>query len=250
MKIDNPSVTQYAGLKALWMTCFGDTDAFVDRFFAVAFSPERCLCVTRQEEILAAAYWLDVEFDNKKAAYIYAVATDPAHRGQGLCRQLMEAIHQILLSQGYAGAMLVPGEPGLREMYEKMGYADFGGIREFACLAASDVLPVRQITKAEYAALRRSYLPAGGVAQEGACLDFLSQFYRFYQTEDHIFAAASTGCELFAAELLGDSTAAPAILAAFGVRSGVFRVPGSDPFAMYHSLDGAEAPEYFAFAFD
>ncbi len=250
MKIDKPATAQHPQLKRLWMACFGDTDAFVDRFFSVAFAPERCLCMTEADQVLAAAYWLDVSFQGKKAAYIYAVATDPAHRGNGHCRALMAAIHQVLGTTGYAGAMLVPGEPGLRQMYAKMGYADFGGIREFACIAGQDPLPVTQISAAEYAALRRQYLPETGVIQEGENLAFLRQFYRFYKTDEHILAAASTGCELFAAELLGDSTAAPAILAAFALHSGVFRVPGDTPFAMYHSLDGEDGPEYFAFAFD
>lgn len=250
MKIEHPQPRQLPALKQLWAQAFGDTPAFMDCFFRTAFAPARSMSICENDQVLAAAYWLDVEFSGQTAAYIYAVATAPAHRGQGLCRQLMTAIHAHLGEQGYAGAILVPGDPGLRQMYAAMGYTDFGGIREFACLAGPDPIPVTQITAEEYTALRRDFLPAAGVTQEGENLRFLSQFYRFYKTQSHLFAAASTGCELFAAELLGDSAAAPAILAAFGVRSGVFRVPGSTPFAMYHPLSGAQTPGYFAFAFD
>lgn len=250
MKIDHPALQHIPLLKQLWMEAFQDTDAFVDRFFQVAFAPERCCCVTQADAIMAAAYWFDVEFLGQKAAYIYAVATANAHRGQGLCRALMEHIHQHLLESGYAGAMLVPGDPELREMYGKMGYRDLGGLSEFACAAGDIPMTVTEISSEEYAALRRGYLCHDGVVQEGENLRFLRQFYRFYRGKNCLFAAASTGCELFAAELLGDTNAAPGILAAFGLPSGVFRVPGESPFAMYHSLHGEEKPGYFAFAFD
>ena len=250
MKIEHPAPQHLPLLKQLWMEAFEDTAAFVDLFYLVAFAPERGLCVFKNDQPVAVAYWFDVCFSEKKAAYVYAVATAKTHQGQGICRNLMAQVQAHLAQKAYAGIILVPGDPGLREMYAKMGYADFGGIQEFSCAASGTPLSITQIPLDEYAALRAMLLPEDGVVQEGANLDFLKQFYRFYRTDAHVFAAASTGCELFAAELLGDPTAAPGILAAFGVPSGVFRIPGQTPFAMYHSLDGQAAPSYFAFAFD
>lgn len=250
MKFEHPQGEHIPGLKQLWKASFGDEEAFIDRFFAVAFAPERCMCATEAGAVLAAAYWFDVTFSKNKAAYIYAVATLPECRGKGLCRRLMDHIHSHLAANGYAGAMLVPGDDGLRKMYGNMDYVDFGGMGEFACAAGNHPLEIREISPEEYAALRRAYLPAGGVVQEGENLRFLRQFYRFYRGEGCIFAAASTGCELFAAELLGSRQAAEAILSALKMPSGVFRVPGESPFAMYRSLDGKERPGYFAFAFD
>ena len=250
MKIEHPTEQQFSDLKWLWKEAFEDDDAFIDRFFQVAFDPQRCFCLCREGILLAAAYWFDVEFSGKPAAYVYAVATATAHRGQGLCRELMAAIHRHLNSLGYAGVMLVPGNDGLREMYGKLGYEDFGGMEEVALLAGDQPITVTQITQEEYAQLRRQYLPTDGVVQEGENLCFLRQFYRFYKGDECLFAAASTGLELFAAELLGNPATAPGILAAMAVPSGVFRMPGVTPYAMYHSLDGQEAPSYFAFAFD
>ena len=250
MKIEHPAMHHLPLLKQLWMDAFEDTDAFVDRFFQVAFAPERCLCVLENDTPVAVAYWFDVCFSGKKAAYVYAVTTAPDHRGRGICHRLLTQVQAQLAQQDYAGIILVPGDPSLREMYENMGYTDFGGIQEFSCAASGTPMEITPISAEDYAALRAMLLPENGVVQEGANLDFLKQFYRFYRTDAHVFAAASTGCELFGAELLGDPTAAPGILAAFGVPSGVFRIPGQTPFAMYRSLDGQEAPSYFAFAFD
>lgn len=250
MKIEQPTLAQIPRLKQLWKSAFADEDAFIDRFFAVTFAPQRCCCVTEADSVLAAAYWFDVGFSGKRAAYVYAVATAPEHRGKGLCRQLMGYIHSHLAKKGYAGVMLVPGDDGLREMYGKMDYVNFGGMQEFACAAGEAATAVTQISAEEFARLRRALLPVGGVIQEDENLGFLAQFYRFYRGDGFLLAAASTGSELFAAELLGGRTNAPQILAALGAKSGVFRVPGHGKFAMYHSLDEQPAPDYFAFAFD
>jgi NADH pyrophosphatase NudC (nudix superfamily) len=40
---------------------------------------------------------------------------------------------------GYAGAILVPGEPGLFEMYRKMGYREMGGMEGFSCAPAAPI---------------------------------------------------------------------------------------------------------------
>ena len=71
-------------LKQLWKTVFGDPDSFIDTFFAVAFSPDRCLFFEDSGKIVSALYWFDCEYENGKLAYIYAVATHPEHRGKGL----------------------------------------------------------------------------------------------------------------------------------------------------------------------
>lgn len=250
MKTDNPSQSLLPSLKRLWKASFGDSDAFIDRFFAVAFAPERCLCIADGDEVLAAAYWFDVTFSQQKGAYVYAVATAEAHRGKGLCRKLMDSIHTHLQTRGYEAVLLVPGNPQLREMYGKMGYVNFGGIREFACIAGDAPLKVKEISAEDFAAARRTRLPAGGVVQEGENLRFLEQFYRFYQGGDCLLAAASTGSELFAAEFWGDAADAPGLLAGLGAQSGVFRTAGQEAFGMYHPLGNNCAPAYFAFAFD
>ena len=115
-----------SGLRRLWRQAFGDTEESLDLFFARAFSPERCLWSEDEGRITAALYWLECEYRGGKIAYVYAVATDEALRGRGLCRSLMEKLHNVLTSRGYAGSILVPGEPGLVKLYEKLGYRRTG----------------------------------------------------------------------------------------------------------------------------
>ena len=86
MTIDAPNVEQTAWLRRLWKEAFGDSDAFLDRFFTIAYSPDRCRCVTADGRVTAALYWFDCDCQGEKLAYLYAVATAQDCRGRGLCR--------------------------------------------------------------------------------------------------------------------------------------------------------------------
>lgn len=251
MIIDVPALSQIPALRALWQQAFGDTDAFLDSFFSAGFSPARCRCITLDGTLAAALYWFDCQWEGTHLAYLYAVATEESQQGKGLCRTLMEDTHSHLRHLGYGGAVLVPGSPGLFRLYEKLGYKPFGGIREFSCTASSPPVTLRPVTPAEYAALRRSFLPAGSVLQEGAFLNFLATQAVFYAGADLLLCAAQNEKSLFAYELLGDPTAAPGILAALGAEEGRFRTLGDAPFAMHRSFtDEPQIPTYFAFALD
>lgn len=244
MNIDHPKREQIPQLRRLWKEAFGDEDAFLDHFYSKAFSPDRCLCATIDAEVAAMAYW----FDCREYAYIYAVATAKKHRGKGISHVLMARIHEILTARGYAGCILVPGEESLRKFYADMGYENCGGVAEFDA-AATAPLPLRKLEIEEYAALRRQYLPEGGVIQEGVNLDFLACWAHFYEAPNAVLAAIWEEGTLLVPELLGDVQAAGSIVAALGADTGWFRSPGEKPFAMHRPLNCNTPPKYFAFCF-
>lgn len=250
MKIRNATPMDIPALRSLWKEAFGDTDAFLDSFFSAGFAPQRSHCVLADDALAAALYWFDCSLGGEKIAYIYAVATAAAHRGKGLCRALMDSTHAHLQALGYAGAVLVPGEAFLFEMYGKMGYQVCSHIAEFSCVSGAP-LPLREVSADEYAMLRRQLLSAGGVVQEKENLAFLQTQSRLYAGEGFVLAAAKQDA-LQVVELLGDCRLAPGIVAALGKTKGSFRCPGSDrPFAMFLPLqEGAPVPTYFGLAFD
>lgn len=251
MKIDYPSQGQIPMLRKLWQEAFGDEDAFLDAFFETAFAPDRCRCVTVDEKPVAALYWFDCQLEGQPVAYLYAVATAETHRGKGLCRALMENAHSHLAYLGYTGAVLVPGSRKLFEMYEALGYHTCCRISEFVSAAAEEPVDFRKIDAEEFCALRRSYLPAGSVLQEGVNLDFLKTMADFYAGEDFLLTVSKADGSFFVPELLGNVHAAPSILTAFGKKEGTFRAVGGDkPFAMYRSFGQLPPPRYFGFAFD
>lgn len=238
-------------LKTLWHLAFGDSYDFIDLFFSTAYAPGRCRFLAEAGRLTAALYWLDCEYQGQKLAYIYAVATHPYHRGRGLCRKLMADTHNALKQQGYAGALLMPAEAGLRKMYANMGYRNCTRVSEFSCTAGTPV-PLRKICPEEFAWLRRKYLPENGVIQEGDSIAYLASYSDFYAGADFLLAGTPQGAQFHGIELLGNRDAAPGILAALGCEAGSFRCPGGEiPFAMFLPLaDTVEVPGYLGLAFD
>lgn len=252
MRIDHPSRHHIPQLRSLWAAAFGDGDEFLDLFFDTAFSPNRCRCVLEADTVAAVLYWFDCSLEDRKMAYIYAVATHPDFRNQGLCRALMEDTHALLQKRGYDSAILVPQKESLRAMYAGMGYRDAGGLNTFRCAAGTESAAVRSIGPDEFAAARRALLPPCSVIQEGENMAFLARQMQFFTGPGFLLAAYSEKETLHGVELLGDVSAAPGILNTLGFPWGSFRTPGQElPFAMFRPLtDRAIAPAYFGFAFD
>ncbi|MBS5667600.1 MAG: GNAT family N-acetyltransferase [Firmicutes bacterium] len=251
MEINYPTGTQEARLRTLWRLAFGDPEELIAGFFADGYSPRRCRCAAENGNVAAALYWFDAEFRGQKFAYLYAVATHPDFRNRGLCRTLMADTAACLTERGYDGALLMPQDSGLREMYGRMGFRDCCTVSEFAC-GAGEAVALRPVSRTEFAALRRKYLPPDGVIQEGSNLSYLERFAAFYAGADFLLAAAPNGDSLTGMELLGSAGAAPGILGALGVSHGRFRTPGTAlPGAMFRPLRAdADAPGYFGLIFD
>lgn len=254
--IDAPRDIDIPALRRLWQEAFGDSDAFLDTFFGTAYSPARCRCVTVDGDIAAALYWFDCTHADRRIAYLYAVATAKAYRGQGLCHALMTDTHRHLTEQGYAGVILSPGSDSLYGFYGSMGYRVCTFVREFTCHAApaSDGASVRlrPLDISAYAALRRRYLPADSVLQEGESLTFLHTMATCYEGDGFLMAARTEGKGLRCVELLGDPSAAEHIVRTLGCETGFFRTPGTEiPLTVFLPLrEQVPAPAYFGLPFD
>ena len=60
-------------------------------------------------------------YPGNQLAFVYNVYTEPEHRGRGLARQVMSAIHDFCRSRGISSVALNASEFGL-PLYEAMGY--------------------------------------------------------------------------------------------------------------------------------
>lgn len=246
MKIDFPTESDLPQLRRLWQTAFGDSDAFLDGFYATGYHPRRCRCVTLDGQVVAGLYWFDARCGQQSVAYLYAVATDPNYRHRGICRALLEDTHRLLTASGYAAAMLAPDGDSLRQMYAGFGYRNWGGRQEWHCQPEDPPLPLRRVTAEEYAALRRQFLPPDAVIQEGSSLAYLATFAQFFAGEKCLFATEYQKNALHAMEFLGDTTSAPGVLRQLGYDGGTFFSPGNTPFAMCLPLcDSFPATGYF-----
>lgn len=253
MIIDAPQNTDIPELCALWKDTFGDTDAFLENFFSTAFSPKRSLCARKEGNIVGMLYWFDCIYEGKQIAYLYAVATHKAYRGRGICHALMEKVHLILKQSGYAGVILVPAEAHLFAFYERMGYTVCAHNSTLHSTAAGESLEMRSLSAAEYAELRRLFLPKQSVLQARENLPFLEKLADFWIGDGFMLAARKDEESLSGLELLGDVALAPRITRTLGFKTAEFRIVGQNtPFAMFHPLENFSLPlpVYFAFAFD
>lgn len=253
MNINLPDIRHLPALRSLWAEAFGDSEAFLDCFFSTAFHPKRCRVALENDMPVAALYWFDCSMQGQTYAYLYAIATASSKQHQGICHKLMEDTHRHLAALGYTGALLVPGSPMLFDFYKTLGYETTCFIREFSCEAEALEIPVKRISKEDFKNLRQTHLPIRGVLQENTNLDFLETQVSFYVGEDFLLTAREEKGTLFALELLGDSSIAPALVHSLGFQKGLFRTPGAEkPFAMYRSLNHSATtpPTYFGFAFD
>lgn len=180
MIIKHPEQADVPQLTALWMQAFGDTREFIAKFFRTGFAQERCLLAKEQGQLLAALYWFDCLWEGKKLAYLYAIATDEAHRGKGICKALMERTHSLLKEKSYHGAVLVPADEGLEKMYANMGYRSIlPGDLTYEDLPKPTAL--QTITPEEYLRLRQAYLPTGGIQHSTPAMAYLATFACFYR---------------------------------------------------------------------
>ena len=228
-------------LKSLWKTVFGDPDSFIDAFFAIAYSPDRCRYVEENGQAVSALYWFDCEYEGGKLAYIYAVATHPDHRGKGLASRLLEETHAHLKALGYAGAVLKPAK-GLFPFYERLGYQTCGYVHRFHA-KAGDSIPLQELDTEAFARRRREFLPPNSVIQEGAALEFLMTYAKAYDTGNALVCLYPD--EQIILEFLGDSTAAAGILGALKIPEAHFITTGNKlPYVMHFPLNCTKTPGY------
>ena len=249
MIIKHPEKEDIPGLRLLWQEAFGDSDSFLDGFFATGYSPDRCRMILADRRPVAALYWFDCRWQDQKLAYIYAVATDKAYRGRGLCSRLMEDTHRLLQRRGYGAAVLVPGSPGLFTLYEKLGYKTFCPMEMTVLSPEGAATAAKKITGPEYNRLRRQLLPEGGILQEGATTDYLAAFTDFYAGEDFLACVSREDRTLYFQEYLGDPEKAAALIKALDADAGHLRLPGGKDYAMYYSLGSIDlSGAYFGIA--
>lgn len=154
--IARASREQIPELRALWHNVFGDGPAFLDPFFARVFVPDNTLVWTENGRVVSALYIIPYTIPNKtetlRAAYLYALATEPAWRGRKIMSRLIEASFDLCAARGYALSMLVPAKDSLFGFYRVFGFEElFERVRiektheEIAALGAG-CEPVRLVT--------------------------------------------------------------------------------------------------------
>ncbi len=203
MIIRKPTRKDLPGLSALWQEAFGDSAQDVENFYATAFSPDRCL-VAEEQNPVACIYWIDAQIAGQRVAYLYAFAVAEDCRGKGIGKALLEKTLESLKGEGYAAAVLVPGEESLCSYYEKAGFAPFEKIQWPEKCAPG--LAVRKVAPDAYFAQRQKMAPAIRWGEEA--FSYLGRFCELYAGDGWLLAVGREGIQ----EFLGEPQLLPHIL--------------------------------------
>lgn len=108
--------------RALWKAAFGDDDAYIDNYYVNQYRPEQVLTL-KEEGVLRSMLvlfptqlrWPDGGLT--RASYLYALATDPAARGQGYASFLLRYTDFYLGEQAVPFLTTVPAQPSLQAFF-------------------------------------------------------------------------------------------------------------------------------------
>ncbi len=139
----------------LWNKAFGDSVNDIDKYLETLL---KYFVVYEDNGIVKGMLSvLPVEYDNKNGGYIYAVATHPDYRGQGICKSLMDSVKD---SQKYAFLVLVPQNESLFEFYAKMDFVKVPLLAKkelYVKKTNKSKRSLKKITVKEYEALRNLF---------------------------------------------------------------------------------------------
>jgi GNAT superfamily N-acetyltransferase len=114
--------------KYLWKLCFGDSDKFIDFYYANRYKQDETALLLQDGEILAMLTMLPVKIESSgrsyNAAMLYAIATHPEYRNRGYATLLIDFAHQYLKENRIAFTLLVPAGKQLFKFYQRQGYQD------------------------------------------------------------------------------------------------------------------------------
>jgi GNAT superfamily N-acetyltransferase len=214
-----------AGALRLWKTVFGDDDNFILRFLG---GSARGFVADEGGVIAAAAYIVDgISLGGRAWPYIYAVATLPEFRGQGLGAAVsLACAEQIELEGGVAA--LRPAEPSLFDWYARLGFTPAISVREAVITPKAAPCRITPLSPSDYAAERRAVLDGTLYA------DFDPALFKWWSDSfGGRFAAFDGGCaayvpgkeRCFVAELLSRADASSAVAALAGGCDSLVRTP-------------------------
>lgn len=145
--------------KELWKRCFGDSDRYIDFYYANRYKEDETVVLLHGGELVAMLTMIQVRTvipDNRsfKTAMLYAIATHPKYQNLGFATQLMDFSNQYLRTQKTELSVLAPANGQLFDYYRKQGYQDGFYIRETRLFRDSvDSLPSDQSCKCTISAI-------------------------------------------------------------------------------------------------
>lgn len=114
-------------VRALWKTCFEDSEEFVELYFRLRYKTEINIVIQSGDEVISALQMLPypMTFCGKtiQTSYISGACTHPDFRSKGVMSELLSQSFSRMLRNGMHFSTLIPAAPWLFDYYKRMGYA-------------------------------------------------------------------------------------------------------------------------------
>jgi len=143
-------------LKNIWKTCFGDSDSYIDLFFAHLFVPEQTIVACDKSLPIGVVYTLRAELDNKEFRYGYAIGVLPEYRGKNVCKAMLDTIRQQAEKEGFLFG-LHPANKKLFSFYKKIGLTEMFQLKivDASHYTNKQPLILEDVSAEEYFTLRK-----------------------------------------------------------------------------------------------
>jgi predicted acetyltransferase len=132
--ICRPQPENLPQMQALWRASFEEDreSDFVPWYFANRYDPAHAWLLFKDGELAAMTYAPTVSVSigeqTVSVPYVQGVATAEKFRRHGLCRRLLNAMHEDLRSEGFPFCIL---KPFRADFYEPLGYRFFARLRRY-----------------------------------------------------------------------------------------------------------------------
>lgn len=117
----------------LWHRVFGDSPEYAARCLdTFAGAGNVLVAETVPAGVIAMLLMVPCRTGLQQGTYLYALATEPAYRGQGVMSALMAKSERLAVRDGMAFTVLIPASESLYGYYQKHGYGHQLSLRHLA----------------------------------------------------------------------------------------------------------------------
>ena len=108
----------FVQIKNLWQEAFDDDEEYIDSFLSYYFNERRIILFKNGEKVLSMASLFSIEFNGRKAVYVFALATKNEFKGKGIATELLDYIQTVF----ECAVILQPEMNGVEKFYKNIGF--------------------------------------------------------------------------------------------------------------------------------
>ena len=119
-------------IRDLWHRVFGDDRVLIDDFLVRLYDATLCFTSKRETKVVSMLHVVPLQSEERKIAYIYAVATDEEWREKGIASQLINRALKSIDEDEYQYTVLIPSDSKTARFYTKFGFEHSGKLFDFS----------------------------------------------------------------------------------------------------------------------